>query len=108
MTRAVRDSALDTVEPPLARAVHDGGWLSVVHSHRGALRGRDLLERGAVFDRDHVPAMHRKQFRGVSLHVITGLVAFARHAVGIDRRLIPLDVNDDVVQPRGARERECF
>ena len=98
MAGAVRRLALDAVLPALERAVDDRRRLAGVELERPALRRDDLLQVVAVGHVDDVPVVQVEELPRVPLHVVAGAVAVAADVVGVDRRLVPVDVQDDVVE----------
>ncbi len=103
---AVGGTALDPVLPALDGAVDDRGRLAVLERRGATLRGQQLLEVAPVLDLDHVPVVEVDELHRRPLHVVAGRVALAADAVRVDRGLVPVDVQDEVVERRGARRRQ--
>ena len=106
MAGAVRGAALDAVLPALHRAVHDRRRLAVVDRERRPLRGDHLLEVAAVRHLDHVPVVQVEQLHRVPLHVVARVALVAAHVVRVDRGLVPVDVDDHVVERGGGSRGE--
>ena len=99
---AVRGAALDPVAPALHRAVDDGGRLAGGHRRGHPLRRDHLLEVAPVRHLDHVPVVQVEQLRRRPLHVVAGRAVLAADAVRVDRGLVPVHVDDEVVERGGA------
>ena len=96
VTRAMRGSAFHAVTPALDRAINNRGRLAVRQIERETLGRGDLLPIESVRHIDHVPIMQVSQLRRGPLHVLAGLFPVAAHPVGVDRRLVPIDMQNDV------------
>ena len=106
MARAVRSPPFDPVLPALDRAIDDRRRLSVAERCRQSLGGQDLPEVAPVLDLDHVPVVQEEQLRRRPLDVVAGLAVLATHAVRVDRGLVPVHVEEHVVERRRARGRQ--
>ena len=102
--RAVRGAALDAVLPALGRAVHDRGRLAVVDA-----RAPTAAPRGSAGSPSRPARRSRSSRAGRRARAAShctyspGDVAVAADAVGVDRGLVPVDVQDRVTERRGAR-----
>ena len=103
VARPVGGLPLDAVPPALDRPVDDGRGLAVLHLQGLLLGGDDLLPVFPVGDKDHVPVVQVGQFRRRPLDIIPRRAALAADVVAVDRRLIPVDVEDHVLQRGGPR-----
>ncbi len=99
---AVRGAALDPVAPALHRPVDDHRRLAGPHRSGQSLRRDHLLEVAAVRDLDDVPVVQVEELHRRPLHVVARLAVLAAHAVRVDRGLVPVHVEDDVVERGGA------
>ena len=54
----------------------------------------------AVRHLEHIPVVQVSEFPGRPLHVFAGFYAFAANMVGVDRGLVPVDVQDGVRESR--------
>ena len=105
---AVAGLALHAVAPALVRAVDDRRRLAGAQRERVPLRRHDLLEVVPVGHVDDVPVVQVEELARVPLHVVAGHVAVAAHVVGVDRRLVPVEVHDDVVRATPSRPRRAL
>ena len=108
MACTVGKTPLDSVLPALHGAVDDRRRLSAVERERFLLSGRDLLQIESVRHEDHVPVVQVRELHGIPLDVLSGLGSLTADMVRVDRRLIPVEVHDGVVERSGGRRGECF
>ena len=108
MPGAVAALALHAVAPALVRAVDDRRRLPGVEGERVALRRDHLLHVVAVGHVDHVPVVQVEELPRVPLHVVAGEGALPAHVVGVDRRLVPVEVQHDVGERGGAGRGQRF
>ena len=108
MAGAVAGLALDAVPPALVRAVDDRRRLARVERQRVPLRRDDLLHVVAVRHVDDVPVVEVEELPRVPLHVVAGDDALAADVVAVDRRLVPVEVHDEVGEGGGAGRGERF
>ena len=94
----VRGPALDAVLPAFDRAINDRGRLTVVEFEREPLRRGDLLPIEAVRHQDHIPVVQVGQLGRCPLHVLARRFLVAANPVRIDRSLIPIDMQHDVIE----------
>ena len=100
MAGAVGPFAFDAVFPALGGAVHNGRRLAVFHFGRPALSGQDLLKIHALRNVDDIPVVHVSQLCGGPLHVIPGRFTFPADLIRVDGSLVPVDVENRVLQGR--------
>ncbi len=98
MAGAVRRTALDAVLPALMGAIDDGGGLVIGHGPGSPLGGDDLLEIHAVRDQNGVPVVQQGELDRVPLDVFARGVSIPANPVGIDGGLIPVDMQDRVLE----------
>ncbi len=103
----VRSAPLDPVLPSLDGPVHDRRRQAVLERCGGALRPDHLLHVLSVRHVHDVPVVQVRELGGIPLNVVARRPAFPADVVAVDRRLVPVHVHDDVVEPRrgGRRER---
>ena len=105
---AVAGLALHAVPPALVRAVDDRRRLAGLERGGVPLGRDDLLEVVAVRHVDHVPVVQVEELARVPLHVVARQDALAADAVRVDRRLVPVEVHDDVGERGGAGRGQCL
>ena len=108
VARPVGLAPLEAVLPALGGAVDDGRGLAVAHRQGAVLGGEDQREVESVGDLDHIPVVQVEELARVPLHVVAGLVPVAGDGVGVDGGLVPVEVDDGVVQAGGAGEGGGF
>ncbi len=84
--------------PAFAGAVDNCRRLIVRQAESPSLGRGDLLEIHAVRDQDGIPVMQQRKFNGIPLDVFAGRFPVAADLVGINRRLVPVHVQDRVFQ----------
>ena len=108
MSSPVRRAALYSIAPAFDRAINNRGRLAVVEIESEPLRDCDLLPVESVRHIDHIPIVQISQLRRCPLHVLARRFAVATDMIGIDRRLVPIDVQYNIIERSCARRRECF
>ena len=108
VARTVRRPPFHSITPAFDRAIHDRGGLAVVQIERETLREGDLLPVESVRYENYIPIVQICQLGGCPLHILARRFAFTADAIRINRRLIPIDMQDDVIKRCGAGSSERF
>ena len=98
---AVGSSSFDAVLPSLHGAVDDRRRLAVAEVRGRVLCGhhvRDVVSRGHV---DDVPVVEIGEFDRIPLNVLARRSVVAADPVRIDRSLVPVDVEEEIVERGG-------
>ena len=100
--RAVRRASFDPVLPAFDCAINDRGRLTILKIEREPLRCGDLLPIEPIRHVHDIPVVQIGELGRRPLHVFARGFAIAADMVRIDGRLVPIDVQDDVVERSGA------
>ncbi len=99
----MRCLSLDSILPALGRSIDNRRGLMVVDRGGPSLRSENLVKVPAVWDQNNVPIVEIGDLHRVPLDVVARYVPIAADVVGVDGRLIPVDVENGVFQ--GGRTR---
>ncbi len=105
---SMRSASFDSIAPPFDRAINDCCWLAIVKVERETLRRGDLLPIETVRYVNHIPVVQVSQFGWCPLHIFAGRFAVTANPVRVNRRLIPINVQDDVIERRGPGRGQRF
>src|SRR5205809_901162 len=108
MSGSVRSAAFHSIAPAFDRAINDRCRLAVMKIKRETLRERDLLPVESVGHIDRVPIVQISELSWRPLHVLAWRFAVATDAIGIDRCLVPIDVQNNVVERSRARRSQSL
>ena len=103
---AMGSASLDSIAPAFDCAINDRRRLTVVQVERETLRRRDLLPIETVRHVDDIPVVQVSEFGRRPLHIVARRFALAADPVRIDRRLVPIHVQDDVIERCSSRRRQ--
>ncbi len=108
MAGAVRSAPFDSIFPSFGSPIHNGGRLMIIDGQRQLLGGKHKSKIKTVRNINHIPIVKIRNFHRVPLDIIARRPVLGAYMVGIDRCLVPINVQDYVVKLRSGCRRHCL